>query len=215
MYYPSYRDDSPRVITVIGRATLSRKPDTVTIQLEVMTENEQLQQAQQENAYKMNQVIQALIQSGNIKEDIQTSSYIIHPRYDYVDGKQVFKGYQVINSIMVKIKKLDLVGHIIDTAVKNGVNQVSNIQFTLENQPIYYQKALSDALKNALVKAQTLAETLKVNYDPIPIKIVEDISEMPHPFQKFALVENSMSTPIVPGEMEIKAKVEVQMEYYG
>lgn len=133
MYYPSYRDDSPRVITVIGRATLSRKPDTVIIQLEVMTENEQIQQAQQENAYKMNQVIQTLIQSGIIKEDIQTSSYIIHPRYDYVDGKQVFKGYQVINSIMVKIKKLDLVGHIIDTAVKNGVNQVSNIQFTLEN----------------------------------------------------------------------------------
>ena len=215
MYYPSYRDDSPRVITVIGKAALSRKPDTVTIELEVLTEKEQLQQAQQENAYKMNQVIQALLQSGIIKENIQTSSYIIHPRYDYVDGKQVFKGYQVINSIMVKMKNLDLVGQIIDVAVKNGVNQASNIQFALENQQIYYQKALSDALKNALVKAQTLAETLKVNYDPIPIKIVEDISEMPHPFQKFAMVENNMSTPIVPGEIEIKAKVEVQIEYYG
>jgi len=215
MYYPSYRSESPRVMTVIGTAKLSQKPDTVTIQLEVMTENEQLQQAQQENTIKMNKVIQALLQAGLSKENMQTSSYIIHPKYDYVNGKQVFKGYQVFNSITVKINNMNQAGQFIDIAVKNGVNHVSNIQFALENQQSIYQVALSNALINALSKAKTIAETLKVKVDPTPIKIVEEISEIPHLMQKFAVAENSMSTPIEPGEMVINAKVEVQMEYYG
>ncbi|MGV3466367.1 MAG: SIMPL domain-containing protein [Heyndrickxia sp.] len=214
MYYP-YRSESPRVMTVIGTAKLSHKPDTVSIQLEVMTENEQLQQTQQENAFKMNRVIQALLQAGLSKENIQTSSYSIHPKYDYVDGKQVFKGYQVSNSITVKINNLNLAGQLIDIAVKNGANHVSNIQFALDNQQKIYQEALSMALKNALIKAQTIAETIKVKVDPTPIKIVEEISEMPHLMQKFSVAENSMTTPIEPGEMVIQAKVEVQMEYYG
>lgn len=215
MYYPSYRNDPPRVMTVIGTARLFRKPDMVTIQLEVLTENKQLQQAQQENALKMNHVIQALLQSGISKENIQTSSFTIHPRYDYVDGKQVFMGYQVINSIIVKTKSLEQAGQIIDAAVKNGVNQISDIQFTLENQQIYYQKALSHALKNAIAKAQTIAETLKVKFDHTPMKIIEEMGELPHPLQKFAVVGNSISTPIEPGEIEIRAKVELQLEFFG
>ncbi|PKR85299.1 SIMPL domain-containing protein [Heyndrickxia camelliae] len=215
MYYPSYRSESPRVMTVIGTAQLSQKPDTVTIHLEIMTENQQLQQAQQENAFKMNRVIQALLQAGLTKENIQTSSYIIHPKYDYADGKQVFKGYQVFNSIMVRIKNLNQAGQMIDIAVQNGVNQVSNIQFSIENHHRFYREALSNALINAVSKAQTIAETLKVKMDPIPMKIVEEMHEMSHLMQKFAVVENSMSTPIEPGEIVIQAKVEVQMEFYG
>ncbi|MBB2479339.1 SIMPL domain-containing protein [Bacillus sp. APMAM] len=215
MYYPSFRNDPPRVMTIFGTARLFQKPDTVTIQLEVMTENEQVQQAQQENALKMNHVIHVLLQSGISKENIQTSSYIIHPQYDYKDGKQVFMGYQVINSIIVKMKNLEQTGPIMDVAVKNGVNHVSDIQFTLENQQAYYQMALSDALKNALAKAKTIAETLKVKFDHTPMKIIEEISEIPHLLQKFAVVGNSVSTPIEPGEIEIRAKIEAQIEFFG
>ena len=64
-------------------------------------------------------------------------------------------------------------------------------------------------------KAQTIAETLKVKVDPTPIKIVEEISEMPHIMQKFAVAESNVTTPIEPGEMVIHAKVEVQIEYFG
>lgn len=216
MYYPYAelnRQDPSRVMTVNGNASLSVAPDTVSLQLEVMTETELLNQAQQENANKMNQVIQALIQAGIPRENIQTSAYNINARYDYVDGKQVFRGYQVTNTITVKMKNIDQAGRMIDLSVKKGVNRVANIQFSIERQQEYYQRALSDALKNALEKGQTIAETLNVIFDSTPIKIVEEISETPRTFQTFAAAEDSISTPIVPGQIDIRASVEAQFRY--
>ncbi|WP_085524421.1 SIMPL domain-containing protein [Tuberibacillus sp. Marseille-P3662] len=216
MYYPYgelYRQDASRIMTVNGDASFSVEPDTVSIQLEVVTKSERLNQAQQENTHIMNQVIEALVQEGISRENIKTSAYNINPSYDYVDGKQVFRGYQVTNIITLKMKNIDQAGRMIDLAVKNGVNRVSNIQFTIENQQQYYQRALNNALKNAFAKAQTIAETLNVNFDSIPLKIIEETIETPQTFQTFAAMEDSMSTPIEPGQIIIRAKVEAQFRY--
>ncbi|TCP29489.1 hypothetical protein EV207_110110 [Scopulibacillus darangshiensis] len=216
MYYSyaeQHRQDSPRVMTANGEASLLVKPDIVSIQLEVMTENKSLSQAQQENAYKMNRVIQSLLQAGIPGENIQTSAYNITPKYDYIDGKQVFRGYEVTNTITVKMKDIDQTGRIIDLAVNNGVNHVSNIQFTIDNQQEIYQQALSNALKNALAKAQTIANTLNVNLDAAPIKVVEKSSEPPHTFQTFTAAESTGTTPIEPGQIMIRASVEAQFRY--
>ena len=216
MYYPNVGQltcQPRRVMTVTGIGSLSFIPDTVQIQLEVRTESKQLSQAQQENADLMDQVIQSLIELGIDREDIQTVSYNISPQYDYVEGRQVFRGYEVINSINVKIKNIEQTGIIIDTAVRNGVNQVSNIRFTVENEQIPYQEALSLALKNALAKAQTIANTIQLKLDPHPIKIVEKMREEPILYRSFAASEMSATTPIEPGQINIKATVEVQFQY--
>ena len=216
MYYPNVGQMScqpRRVMTVTGIGSLSIIPDTVQIQLEVRTESKQLSQAQQENADLMDQVIQSLLELGIDREDIQTVSYNISPQYDYVEGRQVFRGYEVINSINVKIKNIEQTGIIIDTAVRNGVNQVSNIRFTVENEQIPYQEALSLALQNALAKAQTIANTIQLKLDPHPIKIVEKMREEPILYRSFAASEMSATTPIEPGQINIKATVEVQFQY--
>ncbi|ASN06663.1 hypothetical protein CFK40_17370 [Virgibacillus necropolis] len=216
MYYPKmnqYRQDFSRVMTVTGNARLLFEPDKVSIQLEIMTENKQVSQAQQENARKMNQVIQSLLQLGILRGNIQTTGYNINPIYDYIDGKQQFKGYRVSNTITVQITSIDQAGEIIDVAVQNGVNQVSNIQFSIEDKQIAYQQALSAALKNAIAEAQIIAETLNVNFDPIPIKIVEETSETPPSFKTFATMESNVTTPIEPGQIVVSASVKTQFQY--
>jgi uncharacterized protein YggE len=202
-----------RIMTVTGIGSISIAPDIVQIQLEVKTESKQLSQAQQENAELMNLVIESLLELGIARENIQTVSYNISPQYDYVEGRQVFRGYEVINSIDVKIKNIEQAGTIIDTAVRNGVNQVSNIRFTVENEQIPYQEALSLALKNALAKAQTIANTIHLKIDPHPVKIVEIMKEEPILYRSFAASEVSATTPIEPGQINIKATVEVQFQY--
>lgn len=216
MYYPmmnQYRQDTKRMMTVTGNASLPFEPDKVTIQLGVVTENEQLSQAQQENAFKMNQVIESLLQLGIPRENIQTTAYNINPVYDYIDGKQEFRGYQVSNTITVQMTNIDQAGKVIDVAVQNDVNQVSNIQFSIEDKQVPYQQALSAALKNAVVKAQTIAETLEVNYDPIPTKIIERINGSPTTYKTFTAMENSNATPIEPGQIIVNATVEAQFQY--
>lgn len=216
MYYPyvqQFTSQQRRVMTVTGIGSLSVAPDTVQIQLEVRTENKQLSQAQQENAAAMNQVIAALLQLGISREDIQTVSYNIFPQYDFVDGQQLFRGYEVTNAITVKITTIEQAGNVIDVAVQNGVNNVSNIQFMVEGEQLHYQQALSLALKNAVAKAQTIAETMQLQLDPTPIKIVEEHKAESVTPRMFAAKEMSGSTPIEQGQIVISATVEVQFQY--
>ena len=91
MFYPYMSQQvnrASRKIIVIGNGEVAVEPNIATVQLEVVTVNEQLSEAQQENAVAMNNVIQSLLGLGVPRENIQTVSYTIFPRYDYVDGKQ-------------------------------------------------------------------------------------------------------------------------------
>ncbi|ASK60943.1 hypothetical protein CFK37_01310 [Virgibacillus phasianinus] len=216
MYYPNpnhYRHNPTRIMTVFGNASLSFNPDVVSINLEVMTEDMQLSQAQQENSRKMNQVIQSLLKLGIPREKIQTTGYNITPMYNYNDGKQEFRGYRVSNAITVQISHIDRVGEIIDAAIQNGVNQVSNIQFLIEDKQSAYQQVLSAALQNAVDEAQVIAETLTVNFDPTPIKIVEESTDAQQALKTFSTLDSSVSTPIEPGQLIVRATVKTQFQF--
>lgn len=216
MYYPYvpqqvYRQPERRRMTVTGEGSVSAQPDTVSIQLGVRTESESVLQAEQENASVMNQVIDALIGTGIPRENIKTASFTISPLYDFVEGEQVFRGYQVINSITVELNDVSKAGLVIDTAVQNGVNQVSSLQFSLQNPEIYYNDALDKALKNAISKATSIAQSLQVNLDPTPVKITEQVAELRPRFQTFAALEST--TPIEPGQLKIRATVKAIFQY--
>ncbi|MBP2076821.1 SIMPL domain-containing protein [Oceanobacillus polygoni] len=216
-YVPPYRQPASRqqdrMLTVTGNGRVSIEPDIASIQLAVMTEDESLSSAQQENAQIMNQVIQSLVDLGVPRENIRTTSYQIFPRYDFVDGQQILRGYEVTNQISVRITPISEVGTVIDTAVQNGVNRVSSIQFSVANSQDYYQQALVRALENAQAKAQTIAESLQVDLDLTPVKITEEFSETPAAFKTMAVSAESFSTPIEPGQIGIHAVVEVQFQY--
>jgi len=216
MHYPNGHQPNQtksRVMTVIGNGSLSVEPNIVQIQLEVRTESKQLSQAQKENAAAMNQVIESLLELGIGRENIQTISYTIFPQYDYIDGKQIFRGYEVTNAITVKITNIEEVGNVIDVAVENGATEVSNIHFTVENQQLAYQKALSLALRDSLAKAQTMAQTMQLQLDPHPIKIIEQGRDQPVAYRTLSTMESTGSTPIEQGQITITATVSVQYRY--
>ncbi|WP_249870660.1 SIMPL domain-containing protein [Oceanobacillus saliphilus] len=216
-YVPHSRQPEPdlerRTLRVTGEGSVSVQPDIARIQLEVITENVSLSQAQQENAQIMSRVIDALLNLGIERGNIQTTAFNITPRYDFIDGQQVFRGYEVRNQITVEVTAIDQVGNIIDVAVQTGVNRVSNIQFTVQNRQLYYQQALVSALENAREKAQTINETMQLNLDPTPIRIVERVIDTPITYNMLTLAAETFTTPIEPGEIVIMAKVEVQFRY--
>ncbi|MGG0667288.1 SIMPL domain-containing protein [Lederbergia citrisecunda] len=215
MYYPYHQQirTPNRLITVVGLGDIFIEPNIATVQLEVVTVNEQLSEAQRENATDMNNVIQSLLRLGIPRENIQTVSYNIFPKYDYVNGEQIFRGYEVNNAISVKITDIQQVGRVIDTAVENGVNRVSNIQFTVEDTERYKQEAIVRALRNAQTKARTIADALQLQTEPQPVKIIEvEQGGQPVPFQALAK-SNQMTTPIESGQIIISATLRVQFRY--
>lgn len=195
-----------------GVGILNVEPNMATVILGVITENISLKVAQKENTLKSMSLIKQLYEMNIPKEKIKTVSYDIQPQYDFIDGKQVFRGYRVANMLSVTIKDLTTIGEVIDKSTASGANSVSNITFSVDNPSLYYNKALNLAITNAITKATDASNKLGVNLNKIPYKIIEesystingDISLL-----KF----NAVSTPILPGEINITAKIQAIFSY--
>jgi len=202
-----------RVISVEGKSKFEVTPDFAELQIEVVTSSEDLTEAQRENAERMNQVISALLALNIDRNDIQTAFFNVSPRYDYVEGKQVFRGYEVTNAITVKIEEINEVGMVIDTAIKNGANRISQLEFKLENDALYYQKALQLALQNAHEKANAITSSLRLSYMPVPIEITEETSGGPILLKSVAMTQSTFETPIEQGTITVEATLKVKYQF--
>ncbi|MFJ7676921.1 SIMPL domain-containing protein [Peribacillus sp. NPDC097198] len=205
--------DNPHALKVSGSETLQAAPDQATITLGVITEDEDPRKAQQANSQSIARVIAGLKSIGISEDQLKTSEYRIDPQYDYVGGKELFKNYKVHYIIQVQTTEIEAIGIIIDTAVSNGANSISNIRFSLSTPEVYYNQALSLALKNAYEKALSMARTIGVTLNPIPT-LVEEMSETTPPvlFQTSSYTK-AATTPIQPGELNITATVRVEYTY--
>lgn len=214
MYYaqlPHQASIPPRVITVTGTGQVKAKPSAMQLQIEVQTQGQNVQEPQQKNAATMKQVIQSITALGIPSEQIQTAAYTITPLYHFEDGQQIFTGYEVTNAITVNVSDPERVGFIIDTAVENGANRISNIQFKVDRADAYYQQALSLALHNAQAKAKTIAETMHLPLQLLPTEIVEEQVNTPILYRSMAV--SSDMTPVEQGQIDINASVRVNFQY--
>ncbi|MER2076248.1 SIMPL domain-containing protein [Psychrobacillus psychrotolerans] len=211
---PSLSVPMVRIITVTGRGVKEVAPNYAQLQIEVRTQGKGVQQTQEENAQVMNRVIQSLLALNIPRENIQTAAFNIFPQYDFIDGKQVFRGYEVTNAITVKLEDIEKVGSVIDTAVASGANSVSSIQFGLDNPEVVYQQALQKALQHAQVNAQTIARTMKLTLYPQPISIVEEHQQNgPELYKTLSIASSQMGTPIEQGKISVSATVTVKFQY--
>lgn len=216
-YTQSFSKDNNRqnqqTVKVTGEATLKAPPDQAIITLGVQTENVDPKLAQQENSQTTSKIITALKELGITEENIKTSDYRLDPQYNYVEGKEIFKNFKVQHMIQIKTKDIEKVGSIIDSAVKHGANSISNVRFSLAKSDNYYNQALTLALNNAYEKARTLTKAIKAPLHPIPTQIEElSVTTPPIVYQETSYVKAS-STPIIPGELQITAKVRVEYKY--
>ncbi|MGP4042126.1 SIMPL domain-containing protein [Gracilibacillus sp. D59] len=222
MYYanPYIRSDSQvrqldHSLLVTGDGIVSVEPDQAVVILGVVTEDSNLQKAQSENAESTNNVINALLQENIPRDKIQTHEYRMDIEYDYKEGVQIFRGYRVTNLLQVIIEPIDKVGLIVDIVVDHGSNIVRNIQLTVVNEDRYYQEALKRAVESAQVKASIIAQELGISISSVPysLKEISRREDREHRPVVLGISTDSPTTPIEPGRLEIKAKVEAEFRY--
>jgi uncharacterized protein YggE len=208
------QDTKASTLKLQGAGTLRTSPDIASAFLGVVTENKELSTAQKENSATMDKVIASLLKLGIAEKDIKTESYSITPEYDFVEGKQIFRGYRVNNNLRIMIRNIQQVGKVIDTAVVNGANAVYNVNFSLLNREDIYKRALSLAIKNAVDKAISVENTLNVEVNQIPVEIVEETNaENIERSGLYAMKVPAASTDIKSGELEVTAKVQTVFNY--
>ncbi|MEY2192420.1 SIMPL domain-containing protein [Neobacillus sp. BF23-41] len=216
-YHPLNRNGLPHkdyLIKVSGEGEMAIQPDSASVNLGIITESKQVITAQKQNSLEVTKVIDSLISLGITKNNIQTFDYRIESDYDYDQGKQIFRGYKITHILQVKIEDLSIVGKVVDTAVQNGVNYVSNVQFTVKNKESFYKQVLGMAVNNAIEKAKTIAGTLNVSLIPTPRLIIEGGRTVQPVFnQPGAFVKGAASTQIEPGQITVKADVIAEFHF--
>ena len=146
-----------KTLSVSAEGKVVATPDLSTINFSVMTEAKTAKEAQTQNTNKMNGVIEYLKTIGIDKKDIKTTSYYLSPKYNYPDGRSVLVGYILTNSINIKVRDFNILGDLIAKSVDLGINQIGDVQFSIENPDILKAEAGGLAIKNAGEKAKTLA----------------------------------------------------------
>lgn len=222
-----YSNYGPTTINVRGEGEVFAKPDIGKFTFSVRAEGDDAGAAQEASATAMNEIIAYLTGAGVSEDDIKTVGYYLNPKYTYPNnpcavgmycppGEPQADGFEVSQSVEVKVRDLDKSGELISGAGERGATDISSLQFTIDDESNLKAQAREEAIADAKEKADKLADALGV-------RIVRMVGyyeeEMYPPYYSGAMdmaMERSVAqsaTPAMPtGENSITSNVNITYE---
>ena len=159
-------------ITVSGSGEVFAVPDRAEFSLTVREEAEAVSDAQETAAKKINDIKEYLEGVGVEEKDIKTTSYNVYPKYEWQEivcitypcprGKQEQTGFEVTQTLSVKVKDTKLAGELLSGVGERGASDVSGLSFTIEDEDTLKTEARAKAIEEAREKAVVLAKDLNV-----------------------------------------------------
>jgi len=211
-------DDSRKVtrVSVSGDSTVQAQPDTAIVTLSVVTQARQASEAQQQNAAQTDAVVKALKMAVGAGAEVKTSGYSLQPQRVYKEAQPpTITGYEARNSVTVTLSDLKKVGAVIDAAGQAGANDISGISFTLKQDRPALDRALSEATKEAMSKAQVIAQALGGRVSRI-VEVQEEGFQRPQPIYEGLQVgmmrSAAANTPIEVGSLDVRSRVQLIAE---
>lgn len=216
-----------RTVQVSGEGEVFAIPDTATFRATVVEEAESADAAQDAASERMSEAIDVIKEAGVAEKDIKTVSYRSNPRYEYESsrsiprpprGDRTLVGYEVRHTIEVKVEERDKAGEIIGSLSDIGVQQVSNVQMTIDDTDELKADAREKAIADAKTKAARLAEDLGVDLERV-VSFNESGGDIPRPYMMEAAArggkgggDDSAPTPLPAGESKITSNVTITYE---
>ena len=197
-------------VTVQGDSIVQAQPDTAILTVSVVTQSKRAIDAQQENANRTDAVIRAMKSAAGTGAELKTGGYSVQPQRIYRENQPpTITGYEARNSVTVTISELSRVGAVIDAAAQAGANDIGGISFTLRKDRPARDQALAEATREAVVKAQVIAQALGGRVARI-VEVEEEGAARPRPTyqaETMAARSSAAATPIETGALEITSKV--------
>ena len=201
--------DAPAIVTT-GQAEVKMAPDRAWVAINAESRAKDPKEAQRLNAEAMNAVMEKLKGMNLGADPIRTTSYELHPEFDYVDRKQTLRGYVARNSIEVRVDEISRIGDVLGAAVGSGATSVGGLRFDLKDRDGAEREALRLAVRDARARAEAAAsgagmQTLQV------WRVEEQRMSGPEPprpmMRQMAESVQGAAPPITPGTIEIRSVV--------
>ena len=148
-----------RTISVSAEGKVEASPDTANFSFSVVSESSSSETISADNINKMNAAIEFIKSKGIDEKDIKTTGYNLSPKYEYnKDKKQTFiSGYTLTQTVSVKVRDLTKVAEVLGGLPGLGVNNISDISFTIDDSEQYLTQARNQAFEKAKIKASQMA----------------------------------------------------------
>jgi uncharacterized protein len=163
----------PTTISVTGEGEVLAVPDIGQFSYTVSASNMDAKAAQNEVAEKGNAIIAYLKEQGIEERDIKTEQYSMYPKYRWEErpcvfgqpcmpGEQIEDGFEVSQSVAVKVRDLDKAGDLITAVGEKGATNLSGLTFTIDDTEALKREARSLAIADAKAQSEQLAKDLGV-----------------------------------------------------
>jgi len=202
-------------IRVTGDALVTAKPERAQIDVGVLTQEKQSQNAVAQNARQLDSILNALHRLLGADADIKTINYTLSPDYQYrpIGGKPSISSYTALNVVRVTIEDLTRVGAVIDTATQAGANHVESVRYTVRDPQVLRSQAVREAALKARANAEVLASAL--NLKILRTLTVEETTEpLGPPDVPLGELRDAgpAPTPIQAGSFVVTANVQLTLE---
>lgn len=161
-------------ITVSGKGEVQSSPDIAEITFTLRSESAKVVDAQKDIKDKSVAAAATLAELKIEEKDIKTLTYNSYPKYEYKQslcragycpptGNPTITGYEVTQTVQVKIRDIDQVGAVLEKLGVLGVSELSGPNFTIDDIEKVKADARGLAIKDAQAKAEVLADQLDLD----------------------------------------------------
>lgn len=210
-----------RVVNVSAEGKVTVIPDIAKTSFSVVSHGSDVAKIVDENNKKINKAIEFAKSQGIDQKDVQTTQYNLSPSYIYNEETRSsnISGYDMTQTISLKIRDFTKIGSILSGLLALGINQTGGISFEVDEPEKYLAEARSKAFSKAEEKAKSMAGQNKVklgdvvNFSEFSGGPVPYGYEMGGGVATFDLMAKSAIVPsIQPGSEEVTVQVNVTYE---
>ena len=205
--------DAGARLTLTAEGQVEAVPDMATITLGVAREGESAAEASAAMAEAADALLQALVGAGLAERDIRTSALTLAPRRaprDSAGRAGEITGYEASTTVTVRLRALDRLGAVLDTAIGSGANRMQGLALGLSDPQPLMDEARRRAVAEAARRAALYAEAAGLTLGPL-LMLSETGAAEPRPFAARAdmALAQSAAMPVAAGEITLTARVTV------
>ena len=216
-------------ITVSGDSEVYASPDIASLSYSVRDTQKTVAEAQTTVEEKISMSLTFLKENGVDAKDIKTTGTSFYPQYQYYNNycridycppakEPTITGYEMTETISVKVRHIDTVGILVAGLGEIGVTDLSGPNFSIDNEDTLKEQARTEAIDKAKVKAKTLAKDLGVRLGDI-VNFYETGNNPGYMYAKESAMgmggDLSMATPsalVEPGQNVVSSNVTITYE---
>lgn len=154
---PVQQMSSPATITVQGTAQILADPDEVSVTANADVTANTVGSAQEAMNAIVASATQKLLELGVLDDDIVTSDYGYHPRYNY--DTNTITGYEANHTLSITCRDVAMLDGVIGALTDSGFTNIYSVNYDVSTRSELYQQALDLAIQRAEEKALRMAQT--------------------------------------------------------